>query len=81
MKKNIIKNILVIDTIFLLTDVAYNGLGAIQSSLYAGQGIGTTSQSVMYGVYALSSLFFAPVIIHVCGLKWTIVISSLPLLI
>ena len=80
-KKHIVKNILVLDAIFLLMDVAFNGLEAIQSSLHDEQGVGTTSQSVFYGIFALSSLFFAPLIIHLCGLKWTIVISLVPTLI
>ena len=79
-KKNIYKNIVVLNTIFLLTDIGHSGLGAIQSSLHADEGVGTTSTSVSYGFFSLSCLFFAPVIIWICGLKWTIVISLVPTL-
>ena len=79
-REKILKNVLVLDTLFLLIDISYNGLGTIQSSLHADDGVGTTTTSVIYGVFALSSLFFTPLIIRICGLKWTIVISMFPAL-
>ena len=79
-RKKILKNVLVLDTLFLLTDIGFSGLGAIQSSLHADDGVGTISTSVIYGVFALSALFFTPVIIRICGFKWTIVISIVPTL-
>ena len=79
-KKNIFKNVLVLNTIFLLTDIGHNGLGTIQSSLHADEGVGTTSTSVSYGFFALSCLFFAPFMNRICGFKWTVVVSLLPTL-
>ena len=79
-KKNIFKNIVVLNTIFLLTGIGHNGLGAIQSSLHADDGVGTISTSVNYGFYSVSCLFIAPVIIRICGFKWTVVMSLVPTL-
>ena len=79
-KKNIFKNIVVLNTVFLLTGISYNGLEAIQSSLHAEEGVGTISTSVSYGFYSLSCLFIAPFLIRVCGFKWTVVMSLVPTL-
>ena len=74
-EKKIIKNVLVLSTVFLLVYCSYNGLFAIQSSLHIQEGLGTASASSRYVAYAASSLFFSPVMIQVCGHKWSISIS------
>ncbi len=74
-KKRIMKNILLISVCFLMVFTAFQGLSRLQSSLHREEGMGVTTQAVLYAALVLSCMFIPKLLISQVGHKWTIPIS------
>ena len=73
------KNIVAIGVAFLLQFTAFNGMQNLQSSLNTEANVGVNSSSIIYVFLILSSIFLPHPLMSIFGLKWTLVISQIPL--
>jgi len=69
MKLKNTKNLFVICVSFLCNFSAFGGLSALQSTGNCEEGLGTTSQMVIYIGMVFSGLFIAPVMSQTIGVK------------
>ncbi|KFM59432.1 Protein unc-93-like protein, partial [Stegodyphus mimosarum] len=76
-KAQIIKNLLILSSGFLLLFTAYDGLSNLQSTINREQGIGVTSQATVYVSFCISALLFPKYVIQKIGCKNTITLSML----
>ena len=74
-RRKIMKNIFLISLAFLCNFTAYGGLSRLQSSLHIDEGMGTITQSVLYGTLMISCMFVPKLLINLIGHKWTITVS------
>lgn len=74
-KRKIIKNLLVICFGFVLLFIAYNGLSMLQSTLNQEQGIGVSSQAIIYAGFCVSALLLPKYTIKKLGCKRTLLLS------
>ena len=72
-KRGIYKNLVLISVAFLLHFTAFGTTGSLQSSI--NKGLGTASQSVLYGALALSCMFIPSILIEKMTVKWAMVVS------
>ena len=75
--QRIMKNIVIMSFVFFMNFVAYMGLANLQSSLHIDEGMGTTTQSVLYATMAISCLFVPKLAMQKLGHKWCVTLSLL----
>ena len=71
----ILKNVIVMSFVFFMNFVAYGGLSSLQSSLHIDEGMGTITQSVLYGAMVISCLFVPKLATQKLGHKWCVTLS------
>ena len=71
-KYTILKNVIVISIAFMLQFTAFKSMSVLQSSINNVDGLGTWSNTAIYGALLVSSLFLPSYIIQKLSVKWTI---------
>nr|XP_006824709.1 PREDICTED: protein unc-93 homolog A-like [Saccoglossus kowalevskii] len=74
-KTKIVKNMLVLCTVFTFLFTAFNGLVNLQSSINCDDGLGFASLACMYAFMIVSAVLLPSIAINTFGTKWTLVIS------
>jgi hypothetical protein len=76
-KPRVIKNLLALNTSFLLVFAAANGITSVQTILNSDGNLGIISQIIMFCVQIPLSLSFPTIIIEQIGFKYTMVVAEI----
>ena len=74
-KRRIYKNLILISFAFLLLFTAFGTTSSLQSSINEVDGLGTSSQAVLYAALTLSCMFVPSIMIEKMTVKWALVVS------
>ncbi|XP_059617664.1 UNC93-like protein [Phlebotomus argentipes] len=76
-KWQILKDIVTISVAFMMHFTAFQGVGNLQSSINAENGLGVTSLSAIYAALIISCIFIPTLMIRKLTAKWTLCVSML----